>query len=310
MRITSRRGAIVFFVCLGIALVALAVALGTGFAQTPGSSGKGTPSILVHVEELAGEQYSGFTQSCLLVYADGRYHREIRHQEHADGRAWGDWLLPQAFEGVLRADDLERLREIVESDSFRVIAATVGDPATLRDSIVFNLRGVTPEHDLDILAASVSHPTGSQGFEVLRSTPGLRMENSFKLFVRWIDEVEKRKEGQLDKAAANRCATSSSPRGSSLAEPTTPLTPRPIYTPPPDSSINQGNANYSGTVVVQAVVNGDGSVGPVSVKHGIDPELDQAALASVRKWRFSPARLHGMAIPALTDIEVHFFSKP
>src|SRR3989440_8501649 len=31
MRITSRRGTIVFFLCLGIALVALAVALGTGW---------------------------------------------------------------------------------------------------------------------------------------------------------------------------------------------------------------------------------------------------------------------------------------
>src|SRR2546430_9879020 len=31
MRITSRRGTIVFFLCLGIALVALAVAVGTGW---------------------------------------------------------------------------------------------------------------------------------------------------------------------------------------------------------------------------------------------------------------------------------------
>lgn len=289
-------------------VAALALA-GISFAQqTPISSIYGTGSPLLHVEQLVGDQYSGFRHSCLLVYADGRYHREIRRQDHTNGRASEDWLSPEVFEGGILADDLQRLNEIVESDGFRSINGTVGDPAILRESIVLNLRtdGVTPEHDLDILEASIAHSNGLQGFEVYRSTPGLREENSLRLFVSWVGEVEKRKEVRLDKAAANNCATTSSPRGGSLTEASTRLFARPIYTPGPDSSVSGRDAKHVGTVTVRILVNGDGSVGPVTVKRGIDPVLDRAALESVRKWKFSPARLFGMAVPTLMDVEVRF----
>jgi TonB family protein len=293
-------------------VAALALA-GLSFAQqTTISHSDGAGSPLLHVEQLVGDQYSGFRHSCLLVYADGRYHRETRQQEQTDGRATENWLSPEVFEGGITSGDLRRVKEIVESDSFRAINGTVGDPSILRGSIVLSLRGsgVTPEHDLDIFEASIAHLSGSQGFEVIRSTPSLREETSLKLFVNWVREIEKRKEVRLDNAAANNCATSTPPRGGSLTEPSTRLTARPIYTPGPDSSIDGRDASHAGTVLVQIVVNGDGSVGPVAVKRGIDPPLDRAAMDAVRKWRFSPARLDGMAVPSVMKVEVTFHRTP
>jgi TonB family protein len=54
------------------------------------------------------------------------------------------------------------------------------------------------------------------------------------------------------------------------------------------------------------MINSDGSVGPVSVRHGLDPALDQCALDAVRHWKFVPARLNGIAIATPIDVEVHF----
>ena len=56
---------------LGLALAAAGIA-----QQTPtGSAGSLAALPLVQVEHLVGDQYAGFSQSCLIVYSDGRYHR-------------------------------------------------------------------------------------------------------------------------------------------------------------------------------------------------------------------------------------------
>ena len=175
---------------------------------------------------------------------------------------------------------------MVESEEFRAIAGTVGNPSGLRSNLLYGPRGVTPRSDIDILTASVAHPSGPQVFEVFLDN--VRLENSLKSFVTWIDGAEKRKDRPLDKAAANNCATSSPPGTSSSWEPTTNLVATPISTPDPDYPVAERDARHAGTVQVQAIVNADGSVGPVSVTRGINPVLDQRALEAVRKWRFAP----------------------
>jgi protein TonB len=61
-------------------------------------------------------------------------------------------------------------------------------------------------------------------------------------------------------------------------------------------------------MVVQIVVNADGSVTPVSVKKQTDPVVDQSALDAVRKWRFAPARIAGIAVATQMDVEIVFKS--
>jgi TonB family protein len=54
------------------------------------------------------------------------------------------------------------------------------------------------------------------------------------------------------------------------------------------------------------MINSDGSVGSVSVGRSLNPALDQCALNAVRKWKFVPARLNGIAIATPIDIGVDF----
>jgi protein TonB len=284
----------------------LALAIAISAQQIPSSINNGSALPLVQVVHIVGDQYVGFSESCLLLYADGRYHRETRRQEHADGRPSGDWRLPDVFEGGIRAGDLQRLKEIVESENFRAVTGTIGDPRPLGSSLLFGPRGVTPHADVNIFEASVAHLNGSQVFEVFGGTGRRQPGNFLKLFVEWVNEVEKRRDGRLNQALANDCATSSSMRTGSSWEPTTRLAAKPIYTPDPEYPADEQNAGHPGKILIQAIVNADGSVGQVSVKRGINPMLDRGALEAVRKWKFVPARLNGVAIALPVNLEVQF----
>lgn len=66
--------------------------------------------------------------------------------------------------------------------------------------------------------------------------------------------------------------------------------------------------NLTGSVVVEAVVKADGTVGDVRIEKSLDAQfgLDAAALAAVRKWRFEPAKLKGAPVAILICAEVAF----
>jgi len=66
------------------------------------------------------------------------------------------------------------------------------------------------------------------------------------------------------------------------------------------------DAWIQGKVGLEAVVQQDGSVGAVRVTVPRHPDLDQAAVAAVRKWRFTPAQKDGNAIPVIVSIEISF----
>src|SRR5687768_3335937 len=60
----------------------------------------------------------------------------------------------------------------------------------------------------------------------------------------------------------------------------------------------------SGSVVIQAVVQKDGSVGPLSVVRPVHPDLDAAALEAVRQWNYEPARQNGQPVAVYLTITV------
>lgn len=62
----------------------------------------------------------------------------------------------------------------------------------------------------------------------------------------------------------------------------------------------------SGMVVIQAIVNADGSVGLATVVRHSDPEFDESALEAVRQWRYEPAVLKGKPAPVYLTITVSF----
>jgi protein TonB len=64
-------------------------------------------------------------------------------------------------------------------------------------------------------------------------------------------------------------------------------------------------AKVEGTVIVHAVVRRDGTVGDVRVVRGV-PGLDDAAVETVRQWRFKPALKNGAPVATWVATPVRF----
>jgi TonB family protein len=70
------------------------------------------------------------------------------------------------------------------------------------------------------------------------------------------------------------------------------------------------DAWIEGHVQLEAVVQEDGSVGDVRVTRSKHPDLDQAAVAAARRWRFQPAQKDGIPIPLIVTIDISFKRTP
>ncbi|HEY2907249.1 MAG TPA: energy transducer TonB [Vicinamibacterales bacterium] len=70
-------------------------------------------------------------------------------------------------------------------------------------------------------------------------------------------------------------------------------------------------AKIQGTVVVEAVVLADGTVGQVKVTRSLDTKfgLDTEALNATQQWTFSPGTRDGKPVPVVVSIEQSFFLK-
>lgn len=64
-------------------------------------------------------------------------------------------------------------------------------------------------------------------------------------------------------------------------------------------------AGIQGTVVIELVVDEEGRVSHAEVRESI-PALDAAALAAVRGWRFTPAKLAGKPVASTASVPVTF----
>jgi periplasmic protein TonB len=67
-------------------------------------------------------------------------------------------------------------------------------------------------------------------------------------------------------------------------------------------------AKVQGTVVVECVVNTDGTVGSVRVVRSLDTVygLDEEALKAAKQWRFTPGTRMGVPVPVLISLEMTF----
>jgi TonB family protein len=76
----------------------------------------------------------------------------------------------------------------------------------------------------------------------------------------------------------------------------------------PQYTADAMRAKIQGVVVVECVVNTDGTVGKAEVIRSLDRNfgLDQEALKAVRQWRFDPGMRQGQPVPVLVSIELTF----
>lgn len=79
--------------------------------------------------------------------------------------------------------------------------------------------------------------------------------------------------------------------------------PTPAY---PTAALNAG---VEGDVIVRLQVDANGRVSQAAVighEGGVDPALDQAAIAALQQWRFQPAMRDGRAINSVVQVPVEF----
>lgn len=82
--------------------------------------------------------------------------------------------------------------------------------------------------------------------------------------------------------------------------------PRQTHAPKPKYPKSERKARHEGAVRLTVVVDSDGDPHDIAVSQSLSPDLDQAALDAVRRWKFSPATKGGKPMPVQIAIEVQF----
>jgi TonB family protein len=82
--------------------------------------------------------------------------------------------------------------------------------------------------------------------------------------------------------------------------------PTVIYKVEPQYSEEARKARYQGTVILEAIVQKDGTVQIVRVVRSLGFGLDEKAIEALRQWKFNPAKQNGVAVPVALNIEVNF----
>jgi len=112
-------------------------------------------------------------------------------------------------------------------------------------------------------------------------------------------EEDQRKVAQLDSAAqgqqqgVNRVGNGISP-------------PVVLYKVDPTYTEEARSARYSGTVVLQVIVDPGGFARDIKVVRSLGMGLDDKAIEAVRKWKFRPGYKNGQAVAVQATIEVNF----
>jgi TonB family protein len=83
-------------------------------------------------------------------------------------------------------------------------------------------------------------------------------------------------------------------------------TPHCTFTPNPRYSEAARHAKFSGYLLVDAIVDVNGSVQPIRVRRGLPYNLNEQAQKTLATWRCEPATQNGRAVPALVEFEVNF----
>jgi len=83
-------------------------------------------------------------------------------------------------------------------------------------------------------------------------------------------------------------------------------TPVPMYVVQPEYTQEAREAKVSGTVLVNLIVDGQGSPQNVHILRGLGDGLDEKAVEAVKQYKFKPAMLDGRPVPVKLNVEVNF----
>jgi protein TonB len=85
--------------------------------------------------------------------------------------------------------------------------------------------------------------------------------------------------------------------------------PRIVKLVPPVYPKMARQARITGTVVLEAIITGDGRVAEIKVVSG-HPLLVEAAINCVKQWEYEPTELNGVPTPVILTAKVHFQNAP
>lgn len=131
-------------------------------------------SFLIRADTTTVDQYSGMTQTCILVFPDGKYRLERTFSSNAGGapevRVYLDQL-PDA--------SLKQLQATLDDGAFQEI----NTPAS-RGGII---------QDMDMISASIPRDHQIQSFTFPNADSRRQYEKTLKPLFSWMKDVEKRK---------------------------------------------------------------------------------------------------------------------
>ena len=103
------------------------------------------------------------------------------------------------------------------------------------------------------------------------------------------------------------------PEGPPPAEPEGPIhvggdvkAPVKSYAPHPSSTEIARKARIQGVVIVQAIIDKQGTVTNVKVLKGLPMGLSEEAVKAIKSWRFKPATLNGKPVDVYYNLTVNF----
>lgn len=80
-----------------------------------------------------------------------------------------------------------------------------------------------------------------------------------------------------------------------------------IYAPNPEYPLQARRNNWEGIVVLKILIETDGLVGKVTVLQSSGYEiLDRAAVKAVKRWRYRPALVNGIAVARQAQVRIKF----
>src|SRR4051812_24721455 len=82
--------------------------------------------------------------------------------------------------------------------------------------------------------------------------------------------------------------------------------PRKIADAKPLTPADAIQANVRGVVILEIVVGPDGTVGEARILRGIMPSVDQAAIDTVKQWRYEPTLLGDRPVPVIMTVTLNF----
>jgi TonB family protein len=82
--------------------------------------------------------------------------------------------------------------------------------------------------------------------------------------------------------------------------------PHATYQPDPSYPNKARKKRQQGTILLTLVVGTDGQPYDVAVDRGLNSDLDEAAVETVKRWRFIPASREGKPVAAEIKVEVSF----